>query len=103
MRSRSTALLSGLRGAGLPRKLGGLLIGLPATAMLLGNSGCEEETVTIGGGKYSGMLLKDGIVWGWGGNGGDVTTGQLGDGTDDDHTIPVQALIQDVQALAVGR
>ncbi|THF73413.1 RCC1 domain-containing protein [Cohnella fermenti] len=44
-----------------------------------------------GGGNYSAVLRADGTVWTWGGN----RSGQLGDGTTNDRSVPVQVVIGD--------
>jgi hypothetical protein len=58
------------------------------------------DVVAIAAGSAHSMVLKsDGTVWAWGSN----TSGQLGNGTDQDSNIPVQAIgLTSARAIAAG-
>lgn len=70
---------------------------------VLGPEGVDHLTgvVAIAGGWTHSLALKsDGTVWTWGANGSD----QLGDGSQDNRTVPVRALgLNGVTAVAAGR
>lgn len=60
----------------------------------------EKDVIAIAGGGAAGYALKsDGTVWAWGSN----RVGNLGDGTKNDSTVPVQVSgLSGVTAIAAG-
>jgi len=71
------------------------LLGSPWAAAV--TAGTPEMQRLAGGASHSLAIKTDGSLWGWGWNG----YGQLGDGTTDDRSTPVQALTG-VAAVAAG-